>query len=92
MELREPTTDHGRAPLDMAPEEFRRLGHALVDDIARFLASLPERPVTPDDPPQELRVLLPQGGLPERGAAPEHLVREAATYFVGSRTPFRQTP
>jgi aromatic-L-amino-acid decarboxylase len=78
MELRETTPDHRRAPLDMAPEEFRRLGHALVDEIARFLASLPERPVTREGSPQELRALLPQGVLPERGAAPDRLLREAA--------------
>ena len=78
MELREPAPDHRLAPLDMAPEEFRRLGHALVDDIARFLASLPDRAVTRESTPQELRALLPQGGLPERGAPPERLVREAA--------------
>jgi aromatic-L-amino-acid decarboxylase len=78
MELREPTPDGRSAPLDLAPEEFRRLGHALVDEIARFLASLPERPVTPASSPEELRALLPEGGLPEQGASPDRLLVEAA--------------
>ena len=78
MELRKPTPHDRRAALDLAPEEFRSLGHALVDEIAGFLASLPERPVTPAASPEELRALLPQGGLPERGAAPDSLLAEAA--------------
>lgn len=78
MQLREPTPHERRAPLDLAPEEFRRLGHGLVDEIAQFLASLPERPVTLAASPEELRSLLPQGGLPEHGAAPDRLLAEAA--------------
>jgi aromatic-L-amino-acid/L-tryptophan decarboxylase len=78
MELREPTLEERRAPLDLAPEEFRRVGHALVDDIAHFLATLTERPVTPAASPEDLRALLPQGGMPVRGAAPDRLLEEAA--------------
>jgi aromatic-L-amino-acid decarboxylase len=78
MELREPTPHDRRAPLDLAPEEFRRLGHGLVDQIAEFLASLPQRPVTSGSSPEDLRALLPKGGLPEHGAAPDRLLGEAA--------------
>jgi hypothetical protein len=61
-------TPHEReAPVELAPAEFRRLGHALVDDIAGFLESLPARPVTRDATPEEIRALLPQGG-PRRPA------------------------
>ena len=31
------------APMSMDGDSFRRAGHALVDSIADFLASLPER-------------------------------------------------
>jgi aromatic-L-amino-acid/L-tryptophan decarboxylase len=78
VELREPTPQDRWAPLELAPEEFRRLGHSLVDEIARFLASLPERPVTPALSSEQLRAVLPSGGLPERGASPDRLLREAA--------------
>ena len=37
------------AELAMHPEQFRELGHALVDEIAAFLASIPERRVTPGE-------------------------------------------
>jgi aromatic-L-amino-acid decarboxylase len=78
MELGEPTTRDRRAALDLTPEQFRRLGHALVDQIASFLASLPQRPVTPAASAEELRTVLPRGGLPERGSPPDRLLHEAA--------------
>lgn len=56
------------APLAMDPEDFRRAGHALVDALASFLGSLPERPVTRGESPEAVRALL--GGdapLPETG-------------------------
>lgn len=74
----EPKRRDREAPLELTPEEFRRLGHALVDDIAGFLASLPERPVTRDASSEELRALLPQGGLPEDGTPPDRLLAETA--------------
>jgi hypothetical protein len=48
-------------PLTMNPEEFRRLGHALVDSVAAFLGSLPGRPVTTGESPGAIRGLLDAG-------------------------------
>jgi glutamate/tyrosine decarboxylase-like PLP-dependent enzyme len=55
------------APLEMSPREFRAAGHRLVDRIAEFLGSIPNRPVTLAETPPEIRSLLGGGGLPERG-------------------------
>ena len=43
---------------NMSADEFRAAGHRLVDTIAEFYESLPERPVTRADTPQEIRALL----------------------------------
>ncbi|HUH13845.1 MAG TPA: aminotransferase class V-fold PLP-dependent enzyme [Longimicrobiales bacterium] len=76
------------SPLALEPERFRVLGHQMVDRLADFLASLPERPVVPAGGPDELRALL--GGvdapLPERGADPERLLAEAATLLTEHST------
>ena len=66
-----------RAPIEMSPEEFRAAGHELVDAVAEFLESLPGRPVNRDETPAEIRAMLPSGGLPEDGADPRELLREA---------------
>ncbi len=64
-------------PIDLPPEDFRALGHRLVDDLADFFAAMPGGKVTPAESPAEVRALLPQGGLPERGAPAGDLLREA---------------
>ena len=68
-----------KAPLEMDPEEFRRLGHGVVDRLADFLRTLPQRPVTPGVSPGKIRVLLGDNPLPQRGTAAENLLPEAAT-------------
>ena len=63
-------------PLDMAPEEFRRSGHDLVDRIADLLASIGSRPVTPGESPAEVRARLGHRPLPGGGADPARLLGE----------------
>lgn len=67
------------SPLEMTEEQFRSLGHDLVDRIASFLASVRERPVTPAEPPDTVRAALgATRGLPEEGSAPADLLERAA--------------
>ena len=65
------------APLDMSPEEFRQVGHQVVDRIAELLESLPGRPVTPADTPGTIRqALRASRGLPEHGVEAGALLEE----------------
>jgi aromatic-L-amino-acid/L-tryptophan decarboxylase len=66
------------APVEMSGEEFRAVGHRLVDEIAEFLDSIPRRPVIPAVSPESVRRLLPAGTLPERGVPADELLEEAA--------------
>ena len=44
---------------DLDPDEFRRLGHAVVDWVASYREALPDRPVRPDVTPGQVRAGLP---------------------------------
>src|SRR5215831_17962841 len=77
MKTREGDPAGRRAPFEMRPEEFRALGRELVDRIADFLATLPERRVAGAQDPSEIRARLGSGGLPERGGEPGALLEEA---------------
>ncbi|HHN77240.1 MAG TPA: aspartate aminotransferase family protein [Phycisphaerales bacterium] len=44
----------------MTPDEFRALGHRMVDWIADYLASLERRPVTPPTQPGDVLAALPE--------------------------------
>ena len=68
-----------QAPLAMSSEEFRELGAQLIDRIADFIDSLPQRPVTRAESPAVVRqALAAHRTLPERGADPAQLLHHAA--------------
>jgi glutamate/tyrosine decarboxylase-like PLP-dependent enzyme len=68
------------APLSMDADEFKTLGHELVDQIAELLASVPSRPVTPPAlSPQAIRDAFGlENALPERGMPADALLTETA--------------
>ena len=59
----------------MAPDEFRRHGHALVDWVAQYMARVDELPVQPKVEPGDVRALLPSAA-PEDPEPFELLVRD----------------
>ncbi len=73
----EPLRQAPNPALDIGPEEFRRLGHELVDRISEMLAAMPAGRVTPGEPPRAVRAALGGNGLPAEGTAPAALLREA---------------
>ena len=63
--------------IDMPAEEFRVLGHRLVERIADFLAELPSRPAGAANTPEAVRALLGGAGLPEDGTDTAALLERA---------------
>ena len=66
------------SPLEIDPEDFRRLGHDLVDRIAGLLAALRDTPVARAATPAQVRAVLPPDPVPETGADPAELLAEAS--------------
>jgi aromatic-L-amino-acid decarboxylase len=65
-----------RTPLHLDAEEFRRLGHALIDQLADRLETLSTHPVTADHRPSAVREVFElDRPMPETGA-PAHAVAE----------------
>jgi hypothetical protein len=62
----------------MPADEFRSLGHALVDQIAEFYDSLGSRELTREARPADIRKLLGTDELPEQGADAGELLAEVA--------------
>ena len=80
------------APLDMSPEEFRKVGHQVVDRIAELLESLPGRPVTPAETPSTIREALKASrGLPDHGTEAGPLL-EATTKLLFNHSLFNGHP
>jgi aromatic-L-amino-acid/L-tryptophan decarboxylase len=70
------------APLNMHVQEFRDIGHQLVDTLAEFLESIPERPVTRESTPASIRTRLGNGSLPTQGSDAAELLNEAAQLLM----------
>ncbi len=67
------------APLAMDAAAFRTAAHQLVDQIAAFLESIPQRPVTRDQAPSAVRDACGLGTpLPEHASDPARLLDETA--------------
>ena len=67
-----------KSSLNLDGAQFRAAGHALVDQIADFLDSFPDRAVTRGETPAEVKALLEDRGLPDQGSEPQQLLAETA--------------
>jgi aromatic-L-amino-acid/L-tryptophan decarboxylase len=63
------------SPIDMDANAFREAGHQLIEEIAGFIASIADYPVTNAPDPKVLQGLLPQA-MPVNGEDPSKLVSE----------------
>lgn len=67
------------APIDLAPDVFRAVGHDLVDRIAELLEGLRDRPVAPGEAPEAVRALLDADApMPADGTEPGALLAGTA--------------
>src|SRR6266545_3204963 len=70
--------DQRSAPIEMKADNFRSIGHHLIDRIADLLDSLPARPVTSGESPPDIRKALDASRLlPDMGTDPAQLMAHA---------------
>ena len=68
--------------LNMSGEDFREIGHELIEQIAEFYDSLPQRDLTAAKSPSEIRDLLGTDQLPDKGAAAGDLLKEVTPLLL----------
>lgn len=77
-------------PIDMSPDEFKRLGYQVIDTLAQRLAELPDTP-TRSTIPQELSDALLNEEIPQDGTDPESVIQRVADevlpYPMGNVSP-----
>jgi aromatic-L-amino-acid decarboxylase len=75
------------SPAELAPEQFRAVGHRLVDQIADFLETLGSRPVAPSLAPREVRALLgADASVPENGRQAQGMLEDMARVLFANST------
>lgn len=70
---------------DLTPEEFRRLGHQVVDWIAEYRSTIEQRRVQPQVEPGWVRARLPEK-LPEHGEPFEALLADVEKVILPATT------
>ncbi len=63
-----------RSSIEIEKEEFRRIGHQLIDDISDFIDTISQRPINPNEKPGALQDLLGKPSLPEEGKPVAELI------------------
>ena len=71
-------TGSRESAINMNAGDFRRVGHQLVEQIATYYESLPERQLTLAKKRPQIAELIGTGGLPEQGTDPGELMQETA--------------
>ncbi|MBI1343478.1 MAG: aspartate aminotransferase family protein [Terrimonas sp.] len=66
-------------PIGMGKREFRKSGYQLIDQIAHFIDSIREQPVTTGESPGALQQILGNELLPEEGSPANEILSRAAS-------------
>jgi glutamate/tyrosine decarboxylase-like PLP-dependent enzyme len=74
------------APCDLAPDEFRAIGHSLVDSIADFLGGIRELPTASGLIPDSMRSVLGRREMPLKGQAIAPVIEEFRKKFFAHST------
>jgi aromatic-L-amino-acid/L-tryptophan decarboxylase len=64
-------------PVKMSKDEFKKVGHYLIDSIADFFDNIESRPVTTGETGTQLRSILGTGSLPENGISAEMIMKRS---------------
>ena len=75
-------TDQRKSPLDISSDDFKEIGYQLVDTIAGFLESIPDKPVTTGETPKQIQQLLGTASLPENGSPVSEVVSRSADLLL----------
>lgn len=78
-------------PIELSADDFRELGHRLVDQLADFFDTLPQARVTPGQSPGQVRAVLGHDPLPQTGADPA-AVLDRATALLRDHSTFNGHP
>ena len=74
-----------KTPIEIEREQFRAIGHELVDTVADLLADVGELPVARAQDPADIKQYLPNA-LPENGGDAAQLIRETARLLIDRST------
>jgi len=67
-------TIHRETPIEINKNDFKKIAYQLIDDMADFIDTINEKPVTKGESPLELQEILGNSALPEKGTSAASLL------------------
>ncbi|UKM66543.1 aminotransferase class V-fold PLP-dependent enzyme [Flavobacteriaceae bacterium GSB9] len=68
--------------IEINREEFRKIGHQLIDNISDFIYNIDKKPVTTNETPSQLQDILGSSPLPENGISSTELITRATDLLL----------
>lgn len=75
-------TNHRNTPIDINKEDFKKIAYRLVDDVADFIDTINDNPVTKGESPLELQAILGNLSLPDKGRSAATLMSETTDLLI----------
>ena len=70
-------TNHRETPIEISKEDFKKIGHQLVDAVADFIDTIKQKPVTTGESPKQLQTIIGNASLPQDGKPAEDVFLNA---------------
>lgn len=70
--------DYRNAEISISEEEFIKIGHSLINNIAEFNANINQKPVTTGETPESIKKALGSKSFPDKGTNVADLVSKAS--------------
>ena len=68
--------------IEISKEEFRNIGHQLIDDISDFISTIDKKSVTSSESPGQLQLMLGNTSLPENGISATELISRTTDLLI----------
>ncbi|MBC7922325.1 MAG: aspartate aminotransferase family protein [Ferruginibacter sp.] len=75
-------TDNRKTPIEIDKDEFKAIGHQLIDAIADFIDRIDEKPVTTGESPKQIQNLLSRRSLPKNGSSVSALLSKTTDLLL----------
>jgi glutamate/tyrosine decarboxylase-like PLP-dependent enzyme len=74
--------NHRETPIEISGQEFREIGHEVIDIISDFLDNIRNKPVTAAESSEQLQKYLGDPSLPENGTSSAELLNRTADLIL----------
>lgn len=74
--------DNRETPITISKEEFKKIGHQLIESLSDFIDTIDEKPVTTGETPKQIQTILGNASLPEHGTSVSELFSKTSNLLL----------